>query len=656
MTVGFTLLGPVEAVADGRQLDLGHARQRSVLAVLLAEANRAVPTGELADRVWGNRSPQRHRNTLHSYLSRIRQALEAARDAGGDATLERQPGGYCLTVDPDSVDLHRFTALLARARASGTDEEAAALFEQALGLWRGEALAGLDTPWFGALRDTLHQQRSAAALDRNDALLRCGRHGPLLPVLTADARADPLDERLAGQLMLALHRCGRPADALAYYRELRSRLRAELGMDPSAPLRELHQQILTADPGLSLVPGPRTAAGTGAGAGPGTATGTPPPRQLPAPPPLFTGRDGELAALTAALAPGGDGAAADALAIGVIGGIGGVGKTWLAVRWAHDHLDRFPDGQLYVNLRGFDPSAPPVPPASAIRQLLDALDVRPASVPPDPEALAGYYRGLLADRRMLILLDNARDAEQVRPLLPGGTGCTVLVTSRNRLGSLVTTHGARTLPLGSLPAPEARALLTRHLGPQRIAAEPDAVSALLEHCAGLPLALGVVAARAAAHPGFPLAGLAGELRESADRLDALGDADLTADLRAVFSSSYHALGEEAARLYGLLGLVPGPDCGLHAAASLAATTPARARVHLRELEAAHLVEQHAPGRYRMHDLVRLHAAERGNPEGPDDARDEAVRRLVDFHLHTGLAANRLLDGVHTPFAPEPAPP
>ncbi|MEU1056959.1 BTAD domain-containing putative transcriptional regulator [Streptomyces sp. NPDC005876] len=644
VAVRFAVLGDIEVRVDGRPLDIGHLRQRSVLAALLVDANRTVSVDQLADRIWADRLPQRFRSTLYSYLSRLRQALD--RGDGTGARIGKEPGGYQLSVDTSAVDLHRFRDLVAQARTAEDGERAVALFEEALDLWRAEPFAPLDTPWFSALRETLARERLAAELDRNDLALRQGRHGDLLAELITRAGTHPMDERLAGQLILALYRSGRAAEALGHYRRTRERLAEELGVDPGAPLQELHQRILTNDP--SLAPPPAPAA---------VVSPPPVPRQLPAPPGVFTGRDKELEQLTEALdaSAGTAGGSGGTVVISAIGGIGGIGKTWLAVRWAHENAYRFPDGQLYVNLRGFDPVEPPMPTALAVRAFLDALHADPDSIPTDPDAQTARYRSLVAGRRMLILLDNARDTDQVRPLLPGTPSCTVLITSRNRLTALVATHAAQMLPLDVLGRDEARDLLVSHLGAPRIAAEPEAAAALMDHCAGLPLALGIVAARAATHPDFPLAVLATELTQAADRLDALDIGDLTASLRAAFAASHRALTSPAGTLFVLLGLAPGPDISLAAAASLAALSPARARVLLMELESAHLVRQNCPGRYRMHDLVRLYSAELAHQQ-PSQDQEAALTRLVEFHVHTAYAANRLLDGPNTPFAFRLEPP
>jgi DNA-binding SARP family transcriptional activator/tetratricopeptide (TPR) repeat protein len=625
MAVEFRLLGDLEVRIGGQLVEVGHVRQRCVLVALLLEANRVVPVDQLVDRVWGDRAPQRARGTLYSYLSRLRQVLATT----DDAVIARQPCGYVLTVDPQAVDVHRFERLVGQARAAA-DQDAAPLLAEALALWRGAAFATLDTPWLNAARDGLDRARRAVELDRNDLALRSGRHAEVLGELSAWTAAHPLDERLAGQLMLALYRAGRQGDALACYRQMRLRLAEELGTDPSPPLNDLHQQVLTADPALAATAPTIWSA----------VARSPVPRQLPAPPRAFTGRSGELAALSAAL-DGCTGHGGGTVMISAVGGTGGIGKTWLALRWAHDNLRLFPDGQLYVNLRGFDLAIEPVPSAVAVRGFLDALGVGSAAIPPDPDAQAALYRSLVAGRRMLIVLDNARDSAQVAPLLPGTATAGVLVTSRRQLTGLITEHGARPLALDVLTEAEARHLLTGHLGAGRTGAESDAVAALLRHCAGLPLALGIVAARAAVRPDLPLAALAAELREAATRLDALDGGELAINLRAVLSGSSRALPPDAAQMFGLLGLAPGPDIDLHAAASLAALAPARTRILMRQLTAAHLVQEPVPGRYRMHDLVRLFAAEQAAAHSAGEQR-AALQRLLDHYLHTAYAADRLL--------------
>ena len=379
----------------------------------------------------------------------------------------------------------------------------------------------------------------------------------------------------------------------------------------------------------------------------------PVPAQLPADVAGFVGRADQLGRLDKLL-DGGDRPAT--VVISAIAGTAGVGKTALAVHWAHQALDRFPDGQLYVNLRGFDPAATAATPAEVVRSFLDALDVAALRVPAGLDAQTALYRSLLADRRMLVLLDNARDADQVRPLLPGTPGCLVLVTSRNQLTGLIAGAGALPLPLDLLDPDEARDLLARRLGMDRIAAEPAAVDQIIERCARLPLALAVVAARAAIQPGLPLAELAAELCHPHDRLDTLATGDAGTDVRSVFSWSYQQLSRPAARLFRLLGTHPGPDLGVSAAASLAGIPPARVRPMLAELTRAHLVTQRVPGRYTLHDLLRAFAGELAATEEPQAERHAAVRRLLDHYLLCAKRADAVLyptrDAIE-PIAPLP---
>ncbi|WP_262284358.1 AfsR/SARP family transcriptional regulator [Micromonospora sp. MA102] len=629
----FRLLGEVGAEIDGVWVDLGHARQRSVLAVLLIEANRVVHVDQLLDRVWADHRPQRAVNSLYSYLSRLRSCLAGAEGVG----ISRRSGGYLLTVDPAAVDLHRFRGLVAGTGAVNDDEAALRRFDEALGLWRGEPFARLDTPWLNETREALTRERRAAERDRTDVALRLGLHASLLPDLLREAPAHPLDERLAGQLMRALYRCGRQAEALDHYDRLRRVLADETGVDPGPDLQALHLGILNGEPALAAPAAATTAP-------------HPTPRQLPAPPPLFTGRVRELATLSNLLE--GQAGDAEAVAVAVIGGIGGIGKTWLALRWAYDNLDRFPDGQLYVNLRGFDPSADPVPPAVALRGFLDALAVAPRAIPTGLDAQAALYRSLIAGRRMLIVLDNAQDTAQVVPLLPGSPTCTVLVTSRRRLGGLVA-QGAQGFTLNVLTDDEAHHLLSRRFGARRVAEEPDSVAALLDRCRGLPLALSIVAARAAMQRDLPLRVLVEELSEEATRLDALTTGELTADLRAVFAASTRALQPRAAGVFRLLGLTPGPDVSLGAVASLNGLPAQQTRTLLHELHEAHLVHQQTPTRYRLHDLVRLYAAEQVERDLPETGR-AALRRMLDHYLHTAHAAACLLDPLREPITLPPA--
>jgi DNA-binding SARP family transcriptional activator/tetratricopeptide (TPR) repeat protein len=624
MAIQFRVLGGVEAEYDGCPINIGYTQLRAVLAALLVEPNRLVPVDQLVDRIWGTgQLPRNPRAGIQHSIALLRAAVAPI---AGTAITWRAPG-YQLTADPATIDLYEFYRLVDTARADAD----IALLTQALDLWRGEPFTGMDTPWFIAHRSVLVQKHQAAQQDLLQLRLERGEHAVVLGDLVDLVQRHPLDERLVGQYMLALYRSGRSADALAQYHQLRARLADELGTDPGQPLQQLHQRMLTADP--TLAPSAVEIA---------TAR-RPVPHQLPALPGRLVGRATELAHLDGPV---------DAVTMSAIVGTGGIGKSWLALHWAHQNLDRFLDGELHVDLRGFDPVDPPMSPATAVRGFLDALGVAPAAIPADRDAQVGLYRSLVAGKRMLIVLDNARDTDQVTPLLPGSPSCTVLITSRHQLGGLVATHRAQILNLDVLSEPEARQLLALRLGEDRIAAEPEAVTDLLSYCAGLPLALGILTARAAHHPTFPLAVLAGELRDVSARLDGFNAGELRVNLCAVLACSVRALSSPAATLFGLLGIAPGPDIGLPAVAALAALSQTRARATLRELEHASLVAQPVPGRYRMHDLIRLHATDTSHQHNTDDA----LRRVLDFYLHTARTADHLLDPHRQPLPIDPPAP
>jgi tetratricopeptide (TPR) repeat protein len=538
------------------------------------------------------------------------------------------------------VDLHTFRRLVTQARAS-TDADAGTLLQQALRLWRADAFAGLDNPWVNDLRDALDQERFTARLDLADIRLRLGQHAALLPELSTLAAAHPLDERVAGQLMVALHHSGRPADALGHYRQTRQRLIQELGIGPGPALRDIEAAVLRQDTTPEPAPAPPARPG-------------PVPAQLPMSVPSFVGRAGELAQLDAVLAGAADAklSAPPAVVISAVSGTAGVGKTSLALHWAHQVAARFPDGQLYANLRGFDPGGSVLDPADAAWGFLDALGVAAERIPAGLDARTGLYRSLLAGKRMLVVLDNARDAEQVRPLLPGAPGCLVVVTSRNQLTPLLVAEGAAPLSLDLLTVADAHELLAGRLGAGRVAAEPDAVAEIVARCARLPLALAVVAARAAVQPRLRLAELARELRDAPDAaraLDTFHGGDPASDVRTVFSWSYRALSADAARLFRLQGLHPGPDITAPAAASLAGLPLRQTRALLAELTRAHLVTEPAPGRYASHDLLRAYATELVTLHDTDDTRHAAVHRMLDHYLHSAHLSATLLEEPH--FAP-----
>lgn len=626
------LLGPVEVLLDGQPLQLGKRQHRLILGILGLAANRPVSGDRMIDLLWPERPPARARAVLHSRISELRSTLRAA---GVGTPLGNSDGGYRLRVAPEGIDAHRFRQMLVAARQARSDEQLRDALRRALGLWHGPALGGwLPGPSHDALCRGLESARFTATEDLYEAELRLGNHHAIVDELFGLSVAHPGRDRLTGALMLALSRCGRTAEAIDAYHRARSWLRTELGIDPGRALQQLHVALLRDDPAVVAPPPDRPAPARVRPRQPPPAHQAParvPPRQLPPEVRSFAGRTTELAELTRLADQSGP------VVISAIDGTAGIGKTALAIHWAHSVADRFPDGQLYLNLRGFGVAGSPMSPADAVRSLLDGLGVAPDDLPAGLDAQVGRYRSLLAGRRALVVLDNARDADQVRPLLPGTSGGLALVTSRNRLSSLVSREGAEPLALGLLSIEEGRLLLSRRLGAARIAAEPDAADEIITRCAGLPLALAIVAGRAAARPQPALSTLAEQLREA--RLDSLSAGDPNGDLRSVLSWSYHSLGPGAARLLRLLGRHPGPGFSAATAASMAGMPWPRLRPLLAELTEANLLTEPAPGRYAFHDLVHAYAAELA---GPAEGR-AAVHRLLDHYVHSAHAAVRQLN-------------
>jgi DNA-binding SARP family transcriptional activator len=638
----FGVLGPLLVRVEDGPVTVPGPKQRALLAMLLLRANETVSTGLLAEAVWDGFPPPNAADALPTYVMRLRRALGV--EAG--ARVVTRAGGYAVEVGADELDLSRFKAACARARTSAAAADWAATSDAltaGLALWRGEPLA--DVPAHRVLHDELQslaELRLRAQQQRIDADLELGRHHDVIPELQRAIAAHPLHEPLRGQLMFALYRSGRQAEALEIYHATRRTLADELGVDPTPPLQELYRRILNADPTLTPAPVVRS---------PAQRSDDTVPRQLPAAVRHFAGRAAELKRLTELLddtvATGGT------VMISAIDGTAGIGKTALAVHWAHQVAPWFPDGQLYVNLRGFDPSGSPMTPTEAIRGFLDALGLPPQRIPADLAEQAALYRSRLADRRVLVVLDNARDVDQVRPLLPGTQGCLTVITSRNRLLGLVAAEGATPLTLDLLSHTEAYELLTRRIGAETVLRQQREVDELIELCARLPLALNIAAARAATQPARPLADLVAQLRDASGRLDTLDAGDATTDVRAVFSWSYRQLSAPAARLFRLIGIHPGPDISLPAVASLAGVPRDQARRSLDELTRAHLLTEHVAGRYALHDLLRTYAAEQANTHETAAARQAAVERALDYYLHTSHAASLLLYHSTTPIPMAP---
>ncbi len=691
----FRILGSLEVLSPDGWAAINAAKWRSLLAVLLLRHGQLVPTETLIDELWGDNPPGTANNLVSIYVHRLRKVID---DPEGRTLLYRKPG-YLLRVAPDDLDLGHFEALAAEGRdvlASGQQERAAELLGQALGLWRGPLLA--DVPPSPSIdryaRPAVEQWLSTTEL-RIEADLGCGRAARVIPELRGLVTQHPLRERLWALLVRALEESGRRAEALDAYAQARAVIADELGVDPGAELQRLYTELLAADtrppgPGPAppaavpelpasrpLTPGPGThgrpdvatpadddagpadtgetdneppggiAIGTLAELAPaeilpvalgetaGPERGIPRPAQLPADIGDFTGREKYVDYLcgllvsSAVSSPG-------AVRIAVVNGTGGLGKTTLAVHAAHQVSAQFPDGQLYVDLLGA--SSQPLVASEVLARFLRDLGLEGDRVPVGDEERSALYRSILTGRRVLILLDNARDAAQIRPLLPGSSSCAVLATTRNRISDLAST---RFVDLNVLEDTDALALFSRIVGEERAAAEPDATAEVLVACAGLPLAIRICAARLAARGKWQIATLAARLRNSRKRLDELKTGDLA--VRASFQVSYDSLkpangGVSPAYVFRLLGLWTGASISLAAAAALLGVPEDDAAVALEGLVDVTLLESPAPDWYGFHDLLREYATERAEEEEPAAVREEAVGRLLWWYLDSAEAA------------------
>ncbi|WJV51389.1 BTAD domain-containing putative transcriptional regulator [Streptomyces flavofungini] len=604
----FSVLGPVRAWLGGEPLPTGSPQQRALLAALLLRDGRTATASELIDAIWGEDPPSQALAAIRTYASRLRKVLPSG-------ALVSESGGYAVRAADGVLDLAEAEQLWSaaeQARGLGDLHQASSLVKEALSLWDGEPLANVPGPYADAQRTRLEEWRLQLLEARLDMDLEQGRHAESVSELTALTAAHPLRERLRELLMLALYRSGRQAEALAVYADTRRLLADELGVDPRPGLQELQQRILQADPALAEPSAPATE----------PSAGVVRPAQLPATVQDFTGRVSFVKELSDILST----AEGRVMAVSALAGIGGVGKTTLAVHVAHAARAHFPDGQLYVDLQGAGPRA--AEPETVLGAFLRGLGTADDAIPESLEERAALFRSILDGRRVLVLLDNARDAAQVRPLLPGMEGCAALVTSRVRMVDLA---GAHLVDLDVMSPDEALQLFTKIIGEERVASEREAALDVVAACGFLPLAIRIAASRLAARRTWTVATLAAKLADERRRLDELQAGDLAVE--ATFELGYGQLEPAQARAFRLLGLADGPDISLPAAAAMLDLPLEDAEDLLESLVDTSLLESAAPGRYRYHDLVRLYAracAERD--ELPPALRDAALSRLLDFYL------------------------
>ncbi|GAA4438997.1 AfsR/SARP family transcriptional regulator [Phytohabitans houttuyneae] len=634
--VRFEVLGPWEVTDASGPVVIPAGRMRLLLASLLVSVGRSVPTDVLAEQVWPERMPARVRATVHTYIARLRRLL-------GHDVIETAPGGYRLAVAAERIDVWRFRELLRRAAAAETAERELDLLREALALWRGRPFMSMESTWLDReVVPRLGDEWFSATERRIDLEMRMHSPGGLVAELRDLVRSYPTRESLWLRLIEALHRCGRRAEALDAYQEVRGVLTDELGIEPSDALQQTHRRVLLDGSAPALAEPAADSVAT---------------RQLPHDIANFSSRAelAQLHRLMSTIARN----ERRVTHIVAIDGAPGIGKTTLAVHWAHKVADAYPDLQLHLNLRGYGPGEP-MTPAAAAETLLRGLGVRADMIPPGGDERAALLRSTLAGRRVLLLLDNARDAEQVRPLLPGADSL-VVVTSRNQLRGLSIRDGAHRVTLGPLPPHEALALLGAAFGRARMAVERDAAERLVEFCDGLPLALAIVAERAQRAGG--LTEVVQALMDERNRLDVFGDGegDPHTDLWVALSWSYRALTPDAAAMFRRLGLHPAGDFTADAAAALAGVPQRAAEQALDQLVAVHLLQQRRPRRYELHDLVRWYANEQARRDEVPGARLDAARRLVDWYLHAAVAADSALlphrrRDYLTPYEPQVEPP
>lgn len=642
----FVILGAVEISAAGRQLPHTAPRHRAVLAYLLLHSGIVISADRLIDAVWGQTPPDTARAQVHAAVTAIRRVL---RSAGAAELLETRPAGYVIRPEAGQLDLEEFTGLVAAAQKHADDGDAATAIRElreALVLWRGQPFADINADYVDSARTILAERRLTAVQRLADLELAQGRHEDLIDELTVLVAENPLREPLVGHLMLALHRAGRQADALAVARTFRNTLVEEQGLDPGRAFAALEQAILRDDPDL------HAPVSAGSGAGPAEPSAQRPETAraanfLPYDTPDFAGRAVELEQLVTS------GSGVGSVTVAAIDGMPGIGKTTLAVHAAHRLADRYPDGQLFVDLQAHTAGQAPVAAEAALEALLRQLGVPAERIPASLSARAALWRAELTGRRVLVVLDNAVDAEHVRALLPGASSSLILITSRRRLTDL---DGAHALSMEVLPAADAVDLFTRIVG-DRARQEPDAVLDVLRLCGFLPLGVRIAAARLHHRPQWTVAYLAGRLHDHRRRLTELSTS--ARGVAAAFSMSYQQLDQNEQRLFRLLGLHPGRDFNAYAASALTRYPLERAELLLESLLDAHVLMQHVPGRYTFHDLLREHARATASAEETAEATHAALAGLFGHYLHTASTAVDLLYPYGTqdrPPVPEPGTP
>ncbi|MFE0205771.1 BTAD domain-containing putative transcriptional regulator [Streptomyces sp. NPDC058985] len=613
------ILGSIELWTGSALADLGPARQRSILGALLVDPERPVPLESLVDRVWGDRPPAGVRNVVHTYVTRLRRALaRASTDLPEPIGLVRSSAGYSVSADLGAVDLVRFRRLLKSAQQDSLrDQERSRLLQQALTMWRGDALAGMHSDWAGRVRETLRQLHHEALSQWADTEMRLDRPGAVLPDLRAALLADPLSEQLCERLMLALYMEGRSVDALEHYHSIRQLIARELGTEPSPRIQQLYETILR---GEATAPAPERGGDPQEAAAPQLITAARPslaiPHMLPLAPPDFTGRERELDMVRQTLTRP---SAAHPPAVLLVGG-GGVGKTALAVHLGHRLHSAYPDGQLYASLRGSGPR--PADPHAVLGRLLRALGTEPGDIPADPDERAEVYQLALSGQQLLITLDDASDDEQVRPLLPGSGDTAVLLTSRGRLSIPL---GARVVPVTELSHGHSMRLLARMLGKERVYRESAAAAAIARYCGGLPLALRAAAQRLSSRPHWTLHRYAERLSDEDRRLDELAHSSLS--VRASFTASYKALPEDAREALRCLAHLPVAEFDAHLACPVLGKDFATVEDACEQLVESHFltVAEAAvgdqPTRYLLDGLQRSFAQEldKGRIEEPTEA-------------------------------------